>query len=335
MNESKSVKIMGWEIADRLEESRPGIFDRIALQKSEIRAIGISVLIFSFLLVLSLWLAGNPFASTTSLTPELTGGKTIIWWVVLLAVVFEFLDSAAGMGYGTAITPMLLAVGFQPIQIVPVIMMQQAAAGLTSAFLHREFSNVEWRMKPVSESVRLSLIITISGCFAIILSVSAVYGFFKLSQQWIKLYVALLLVMMGVVSLFHSGKRREYQPGKMIFFGALAGFNKGIGGGGYGPVVTIGGVLSGVPVKTMMAITALSEGSVCVVSLIVWFSLMASGTVLDFALFPSMMLGSLFAVVAAPYAVKVLPRKVLSWCIPAYSCILAAYMLIKVIGNLL
>ena len=37
---------------------------------------------------------------------------------------------------------------------------------------------------------------------------------------------------------------------RMIFWGGLAAFNKGIGGGGYGPVVTIGGILSGIPVKT-------------------------------------------------------------------------------------
>ncbi|RLB39769.1 MAG: sulfite exporter TauE/SafE family protein, partial [Deltaproteobacteria bacterium] len=47
------------------------------------------------------------------------------------------------------------------------------------------------------------------------------------------------------------------------------GFNKGVGGGGYGPVVTVGGILSGVPVKSMLAVTAVSEGTVCVFSIIV------------------------------------------------------------------
>ena len=47
---------------------------------------------------------------------------------------------------------------------------------------------------------------------------------------------------MGLVSLLNRKTKRSYKPGKMIFFGALAGFNKGIGGGGYGPVITIGGI---------------------------------------------------------------------------------------------
>jgi len=115
----------------------------------------------------------------------------------------------------------------------------------------------------------------------------------------------------------------------MFFFGALSGFNKGIGGGGYGPVVTIGGILSGVPVKTMMAVTALSEGTVCVFSIVVWYFVQRSGVVITFGLLPSMMLGSMISAILAPYAVKVIHARFWKWFVPAYSCVLAAYSVIK------
>lgn len=258
-------------------------------------------------------------------------GLNIYWTVVGLTVIFEFLDASAGMGFGTAITPMLLVLGFAPMQIIPVVMIQQTIAGLTGAWLHGRFGNVRWKIHPMSETLRLWLIIAASGCIAVIVSVTSVYGIFKLAEKWIRLYVSMLLIAMGVISLFRSGKYRDYSPRRMVFFGALAGFNKGIGGGGYGPVVTIGGLLSGIPVKSMMAITALSEGTVCLVSVIVWIVLFESGTPVDFVLLPSMMLGSMFAAVAAPYAVKIVPERFWKWFVPAYCCVLAVYTLLKTV----
>ena len=35
-----------------------------------------------------------------------------------------FLDSSARMGYGTTFTPVLLILGFDPLQIIPVVMVQ-------------------------------------------------------------------------------------------------------------------------------------------------------------------------------------------------------------------
>ena len=51
--------------------------------------------------------------------------------------------------------------------------------------------------------------------------------------------VITLLLLMGLTALFNCRKNNDYRPKRMYFFGALAAFNKGIGGGGYGPVVTV------------------------------------------------------------------------------------------------
>ena len=335
-------RIMGWETS-RLMDEEQSFSDRARLSKKQVFALLASGLIFFLLFLAGCWLASNPFESTQRIASEAIvrlgwqGSHEwgIIWWIVFLAVIFEFLDSSAGMGYGTAFTPFLLLTGFSPLQIVPVIMIQQCVAGFTSAYIHKELDNVEWRMKPVSESVRLWLIIAGTGCIAVVFSVTSVYGVFRIANTWIKLYVAFLLTGMGIFSLLNARRKNSYTPKKMIFFGALAGFNKGIGGGGYGPVVTIGGLLAGIPAKTMMAITALSEGTVCLVSIAAWLILMQNGVIIDFVLMPSMLLGSLVAVIAAPYATRVLPEKVWKFVVPAYCCILAAWSFWKAVPDIL
>ena len=138
-----------------------------------------------------------------------------------------------------------------------------------------------------------------------------------------------------LVSLIAIKRDRVYKPVRMFFYGALAGFNKGIGGGGYGPVVTVGGLLSGVPVKSMLAVTAISEGSVCSFSIIVWLVLLSQGVVVDFILLPSMVLGSMIAAVLAPYATRVFPEKAWKVCVPVYCCLLACYCLWKVIPQVI
>jgi hypothetical protein len=67
--------------------------------------------------------------------------------------------------------------------------------------------------------------------------------------------VVILLLMMALTALCSANQATLYRPRIMYFFAALAGFNQGIGGGGQGPVVTIGEFLSGVPAKTLKADT--------------------------------------------------------------------------------
>ncbi len=342
MENIKDSKQMGWEIARDLEAKKKTILERLIPEWQHIKAAGGGMLVFVVLFFVGIWLAGNPFEATVRLQSKwvvshgLTGNEwSIIWSVVLMAAFFEFMDASAGMGFGTALTPLLLVIGFDPKQIVPVVMIQQAAAGLVGAFLHREFENVEWKFKPMSATIKLALIIIVSGAVFNILAIVGVYKIFMVDKVWIKLYVALLLLMMGVISLFQSRKERPYKPGKMVLWASLAGFNKGVGGGGYGPVVTIGGLLAGVPVKSMLAVTAISEGSVSTISLITWLVMLTSGVTIDYLLLPSFMLATMFSAIAAPYMTRVFPEKLWKIVVPAYCLCLTAYAFWKVIPSIL
>ncbi len=320
---------MGWEVARDLEREKGSVWQRIVPEWRQVRAALASVVLFFLVFLGGCWLAshssrlpGNPLMAEYGWAGTREWG--IIWGVVVLALVFEFMDAAAGMGFGTALTPVLLVMGFDPLQIVPAVLIQQSFAGLIGAFLHREFQNVEWKFRPMSETVRLCLIIAGVGTVFVLAATIGIYGVFEVNRLWIKLYVAILLLAMGLISLKQSRHERPYRPNRMIVFAALAGFNKGVGGGGYGPVVTVGGLLSGVPVKSMLAVTALSEGVVCGLAAIAWLLMGASGVPADYVLLPSIMLATTFSAVIAPYITRVFPERVWRLVVPAYSLVVVA-----------
>ena len=85
----------------------------------------------------------------------------------------------------------------------------------------------------------------------------------------------------------------------------------------------------------MMAVTAISEGTVCVASIVVWLAMMAHGMVIDFILLPSMLLGSTIAAVAAPYATRVCPERAWRLVVPLYCLVLSAYSFWKTVPAVL
>lgn len=275
-------------------------------------------------------MAGNPFEYTQRLPSEWvmkrgwigTDNWEIIWYVCLMCAFFEFMDSAGGMGYGTVLPPILFSFGFDPKQVIPLIMITECYTGIMAGMIHREFANVEWQFFPFNETTKLVLLVTGIGAICVCFSLTAFYKILKLHKFWTKLYVTMLLGVMGVCSVMTAKSYRRYKPKMMVGFAAIAGFNKGIGGGGYGPVVTVGGLLSGIPVKSMVAITSFAEGFVCFFAVTMWFILLSTGLVIDYMLLPSYVIGTVVAAVGAPYVTRILPEKFWKICVPAYCCFL-------------
>lgn len=252
--------------------------------------------------------------------------------VIVLSFVFELMDSSAGMGFGTALAPTLFLLGYDPIQVVPVLLISESVTGLLAAFFHNEYSNVSFSFnRPLNQATRATILIAGIGCGAVLLSVILVYSAFEVSETAIKYYVAFLLLAMGVMGLyrFRLGVEGRYSPKKLAAFAALGGLNKGIGGGGYGPVVMMGQLFSGVYEKSATAIVSLAEGLVSMVGVIAFFVLNASGLSLDPVLLPSVFTGSYVAAIISPYLVRVVPNRVWKVVIPAYTVIVGIALLIK------
>jgi uncharacterized membrane protein YfcA len=341
-------RVTGFEISEQLEATKTSIWERAIPGRRQIIGFFIGLIPLVAVFFIGCWLAGNPLGATWR-TPDSaynvshglvgTNQWSIIWIVVVVGLFFEFMDASAGMGFGTVMSPVLMSMGFTPLQVVPAIMIQQATCGMVGTFLHREFENVEWKFSPMSETIKLWLLISILGVLAIVISITSVYAIFKVAKVWIKLYVTLLLLGMGVVAVYQAatagGKKRPYRFKRMAGFAFLAGFNKGIGGGGYGPVITIGGILSGIPIKSQLAVTAICEGTVSTVAAIVWFSMLAGGNKIDFLLLPTMMITAIGGGILAPYATRVFPQKFWTYTVPAYCLIIVAYLFYKLAPSLM
>jgi uncharacterized membrane protein YfcA len=115
----------------------------------------------------------------------------------------------------------------------------------------------------------------------------------------------------------------------LIGFSILAGFNKGIGGGGYGPVITMGQIFSGVYEKSATAIVSFAESIVSIVGIFTFFFISFAGVEVDLFLLPSLFTGGFFAALCAPYLVRVIPNKIWKYFIPFYAVGIGIFSLLK------
>jgi uncharacterized membrane protein YfcA len=249
--------------------------------------------------------------------------------VAALAFVFETVDSAGGMGFGTALAPLLFALGFLPLQVVPALLAVEAATGLLAGLLHHEFRNVELSWRPLNDATRSLLMIGGLGAAGAVASAAIGYFAAPLPERLVKTYVAILVIVMAGLILAHHWLRPHttYRPRRLVAFAALAGINKGLGGGGFGPMITLGGIVAGIIEKSATAIAALAEGIVATFGLLAFLAIGAAGVQVDFTLLPSLWLGAFPAAVLAPYAVRVLPNQVWKYLVPVYALVIGGLSL--------
>lgn len=218
-------------------------------------------------------------------------------FIIILAFLCEYIDSSLGMGYGTTLTPLLLIMGYNPLQIVPAILLSELISGLTAAFLHHKFKNVNFNFGTADFKIASVM----AGC-SIFGTIVAVFVAMNLPAFYIKLYIGILVFGMGVLILMTLKRKFRFTWKKITSLGLLASFNKGISGGGYGPIVTSGQILAGVKSKNAIGITSLAEGLTCFVGVITY--LIFTNHTIEWDLAPSLVLGAILSVPIAVYTVK-------------------------------
>ncbi len=255
----------------------------------------------------------------------------LIPFIIVLAFLFEAMDSSAGMGFGTGLTPLLLLLGYDVLQIVPILLISEAITGITAGFFHHEFENVKFSIKkPLNQTTKIMLMIAGFGCFAIFFSVILTYFAIKPPKEAIKTYVAILVLVMGVIGMVKLRQRgTTFKPKLLTVFSAVAGFNKGIGAGGYGPVVMMGQIFSGIYEKTATAIVSLAEGLVCIIGVAAFLLISTQGVTIDFVLLPSIFTGGFLAALLSPYLVRVIPNNIWRVVIPVYAIGIGVFLLAK------
>jgi hypothetical protein len=248
----------------------------------------------------------------------------LVWPIVLLALVCEYVDSTLGMGYGTTLTPILLLAGFDPIQIVPSVLLSEFVTGVLAGLLHQEFGNVSFARG--SRSLRVVLVL--AGC-SVMGTLVAVLIAVNVPVWALRAYVGVLVLAVGVVILLTIGKTFPFSWSKVVGLGLVAALNKGLSGGGYGPLVTGGQVLSGVGEREAIGITSLAEGVACLVGVAAYA--LSGGTNIDWSLAPSLVLGAVLSVPLAAFSVSKMPLRKMRWAIGSAVTALGAFTLVKLV----
>ena len=210
--------------------------------------------------------------------------------VAAIALVAGYMDSTLGMGYGTALTPILLVMGFPVENTVPAVLISQFAIGIFAGIAHHKVGNANLAPKTlnfrkivrairtygVRESARrglpqpLKVALVLAGAGIIGSAVAAAVAV-SLPATVVKIYIAVLIIAVGVVVLVVRNQRTRFSWRRVVGLGLIASFNKGISGGGYGPVVTAGQITAGVDGKSAVAVTSVAEAASCLAAVVVYF----------------------------------------------------------------
>lgn len=246
-------------------------------------------------------------------------------FVVLLLLSFfaEYIDSSLGMGYGTTLTPLLIIVGFPPLQVVVSILFSEFVSGITAGILHHKADNVNFIRDVGSRKVMLLM----AAC-SITGTLLAVVVALNLPKFYVSLYIGLMILAIGVFLMLKRRTDYQFSWKRITGIGLIAAFNKGISGGGYGPLLTGGQILSGIKEKNAVAITSMAEGLVCLVGVMIYF---ISGTEFDWKLIMPLMLGALVSVPGAVLTVKIIPANFVRGQIAYVTLFLGILMTVKTI----
>jgi uncharacterized protein len=254
----------------------------------------------------------------------LTGGPPRVFVILaLIAFVGEYVDSSLGMGYGTTITPLLILLGFKPLDIVPAVLLSEFVTGVSAGGMHHVLGNVKF-----SRGNKASSITAVLAACSVVGTVASVVLAVSLPAQWVKLYIGVMILAIGVFILIFQHRQVKFSYAKITTLGLIAAFNKGISGGGYGPLVTGGQVLVGVREKQAIGVTSLAEGIVCLVGLILYLAIKGG---LYWPIAGPLLVGALLSVPAATVTVKVLPEKFLRRSIGYATVFLGVMALVKIV----
>ncbi len=243
--------------------------------------------------------------------------------IFMAALACEYMDSSLGMGYGTTLTPVLLLAGFAPLQIVPAVLLSELMTGLAAGVLHQRDGNVDFLHDARARKTTL-LLGSLSGIGALL----AVWLAVSISKFWLGLFITAIILAMGVIILLTRNRQIPYRAGGIVAIGAVAAFNKGLSGGGYGPLVTAGQVVSGLPAKHAVAVTSVAESLTCLIGVLGYLAL---GKSIAWELAMPLALGALLSVPMATLTVRRSSEATLRGLVGVVTLILGGVALMKLL----
>ena len=203
------------------------------------------------------------------------------------------------MGYGTALTPILLIIGLEPLKVVPAVLISQLFTDVAACIAHHKLKNVN--LKIGSPDFKAASLLGSLGSLGV---TCAVIIAIKIPKNILTIYIGSLVLVMGFLVIYTIKKPMNFSWPRLMGISILASFNKGISGGGYGPLVMGGQLISGLNVKNAVGITAFAEAATCLVGFSVY---LITKKPIDWGLVGLLTICALIAVPIAALTVKKSP----------------------------
>lgn len=200
------------------------------------------------------------------------------------------------MGYGTALSPILIIMGYHPLRVIPAILISQLVTDIAACIFHHNFHNVNLRIS--SEDFKVAFFLGVVSSVGVIISVIIAL---KIPKWLLTLYIGFLVLSMGILILITINKPMQLSWRKIMGVSFIAAFNKGISGGGYGPLVMGGQIISGINAKNAVGITAFAEAITCFIGFIIYLII---GKTIDWKLIGLLLISATPAVPFAALSVK-------------------------------
>ena len=203
--------------------------------------------------------------------------------LILAGFLGELLDSSLGMLYGTILSPVLIIAGYDPLVVVPSILITQAISGFIAAIGHHRLRNVDFSVdngaikrregerliSSVKKAItRDSKVVLVVSALGILASAIAAIVATSIPKAALNTYIGVLVLAMGAILVSRS--TFGFSWSKILGIGALSAFNKGLSGGGFGPIVTAGQMISGRATKRAIGATTLSEAPICIAGFLIY-----------------------------------------------------------------
>lgn len=245
--------------------------------------------------------------------------------LAIIAFFCEYIDSSLGMGYGTTLTPVLILLGYPPILIVPTVLFSEFLTGITAGMFHHRFGNISLRRGSRDRSV--ATVLAATGVIGVLIAVFAAVNIPKIV---IKGYIGAMVFSMGVFVFIFRKHALSFSWPRIVGLGVVSAFNKGLSGGGYGPLVVSGQILAGHRTRNAVGITSLAEGLICMVGFALYLVLQGGVSWFcdNWGFYLPIVLGAFVAAPAAAWTTKAVSQRInLKMLIAAATCLLGAWTL--------
>ncbi len=187
---------------------------------------------------------------------------------VLGGFIAQMIDGALGMAYGVSVTTFLLSLG------IPTITPAVASASMHASEIFTTGSSSLVYMRYKNVNIKLFKKLLIPGILGAVLGAASVSFISKDDILWIKPLVAIYTLILGsliVIRALNVRLRKKSKIRKIFPVALIGGYLDSLGGGGWGPIVTISLVAGGRNLRYSIGSSHLAKFFVALISTITFF----------------------------------------------------------------